>query len=99
MIIILQINQTNNMNVILSGQQSRYGANNPMYGKHHSTVTRQRQSRAAIQRNQKYKETLDSQHHVSMDEFLSNNPTVEQYINTLIREQIDKYLWNKTIYQ
>lgn len=79
------VKQTNN-------RPNRQGQNNPMYGRHHSAITRQKQSDAAIRRNQQYKKALDSQHHVSMEEFLSNNPTVEEYIKTLVREQIDKFI-------
>ena len=75
-----------------SNRPDRRGCNNPMWGRHHSSVTRQKQSDAAIRRNQQYKKALDSQHHVSMEEFLSNNPTVEEYIKTLVREQIDKFI-------
>ena len=52
----------------------------------------------ALQRNQEYKKWKDSQHHVTMDEFLSNNPSVEEYIKELakkvVKEQIDKLIWN-----
>jgi len=75
-----------------SNRPDRHGTNNPMWGRHHSAITRQKQSDAAIRRNQQYKKALDSQHHVSMKEFLSNNPTVEEYIKTLVREQIDIFL-------
>ena len=82
-----------NTNVTQSNNRpDRRGANNPMWGRHHSSVTRQKQSDAAIRRNQQYKKALESQHHVSMEEFLSNNPTVEEYIKTLVREQIDKFI-------
>lgn len=81
----INVKQTNN-------RPNRQGQNNPMYGRHHSAITRQKQSDAAIRRNQQYKKALDSQHHVSMEEFLSNNPTVEEYIKTLVREQIDKFI-------
>lgn len=74
---------------------NRQGQNNPMWGRHHSAITRQKQSDAAIRRNQQYKKALDSQHHVTMDEFLSNNPTVEEYIKTLVKEQIDKFIWTE----
>lgn len=85
---------------------NRMGCNNPMWGRHHSTITRQKQSDAAIRRNQEYKKALDNQHHVSMEEFLSNNPTVKEYISTLvkeetdkldklIKEEIEKLVWNK----
>ena len=79
------VNQTNN-------RPDRHGSNNPMWGRHHSTITRQKQSDAAIRRNQQYKKALDSQHHVSMEEFLSNNPTFEEYIHTLVKEEIDKFV-------
>ena len=53
----------------------------------------------ALQRNQEYKKWKDSQHHISMDEFLSANPSVEQYIKALaskvIKEEIDKVIWRK----
>ena len=78
---------------------NRVGSNNPMWGRHHSAITRQKQSDAAIRRNQEYKKALDSQHHVSMDEFLSNNPSVKEYIKLLaskiIKEEIDKFVWNQ----
>jgi len=75
-----------------SNRPDRRGSNNPMWGRHHNSETRQKQSDAAIRRNQEYKKWKDSQHHVSMEEFLSNNPTVEEYIKTLVREQIDKFI-------
>jgi hypothetical protein len=73
----------------------RHGSNNPMWNRHHSIETRQKQSDAAKRRSQQYKQALDSQHHVTMDEFLSNNPTVEEYIKTLVKEQIDKFIWTE----
>ena len=86
----INVKQTNN-------RPNRQGQNNPMYGRHHSAITRQKQSDAAIRRNQQYKKALDSQHHVTMDEFLSNNPSVKEYIkvlaNKIIKEEIDKCVW------
>ena len=83
------VNQTSN-------RPDRHGANNPMWGRHHNSITRQKQSDAAIRRNQQYKKALDAQHHLTMDEFLSNNPSVEQYIKALaskvIKEEIDKFV-------
>lgn len=75
----------------------RHGQNNPMYGRHHSEATRQKQSNAAIERNKQYQKWKDSQHHISMDEFLSNNPTVEEYIKTLVKEEIDKFISTKCV--
>lgn len=74
----------------------RHGENNPMWGRRHSSITRQKQSDAAIRRNQQYKKALDAQQHLTMDDFLSNNPSVEQYISALaskvIKEEIDKFV-------
>lgn len=86
-----------NNNIIVNQQKQRpdrHGANNPMFGRTHSQQSRQKMSQAATLRNQQYKKALDAQHHITMDEFLSNNPTVEQYIKTLVRESIQRYLWN-----
>ena len=75
---------------------SREGQNNPMWGRHHTSVTKQKQSDAAKRRYQEYKKAMDSQHHITMDEFLSNNPTVKEYISLLVRNQISEIIWNKT---
>ena len=85
----------NNININQQEKQrpDRHGANNPMYGRTHSQQSREKMSQAATLRNQQYKKALDAQHHITMDEFLSNNPTVEQYIKTLVRESIQRYLW------
>ena len=89
----------NNTNTNQNTRPSRKGNLNPMWGRHHSAATKQKQSDAAIRRNQEYKKALDSQHHVSMDEFLSNNPSVKEYIKLLaqsvIKEEIDKLVWRK----
>ena len=74
----------------------RSGPNNPMWGRHHSSITRQKQSDAAKRRNQQYKQALNAQHHITMDEFLSNNPVTEQYIKNLIKEEIDKFICTQT---
>jgi len=85
----------NNININQQEKQrpDRHGANNPMYGRTHSQQSREKMSQAATLRNQQYKKALDAQHHITMDEFLSNNPTVKQYIKTLVRESIQRYLW------
>lgn len=75
---------------------SREGQNNPMWGRHHTSVTKQKQSDAAKRRYQEYKKAMDSQHHITMDEFLSNNPSVKEYISLLVRNQISEMIWNKT---
>ena len=75
---------------------SREGQNNPMWGRHHTSVTKQKQSDAAKRRYLEYKKAMDSQHHITMDEFLSNNPSVKEYISQLVRNQISEMIWNKT---
>ena len=75
------------------------GCHNPMYGRRHSEASRNKMSQAATLRNQQYKKALDAQHHISMGEFLANNPTVEDYIKELaknvIKEQIDLLVMRK----
>lgn len=77
----------------------RHGANNPMFNRHHSQQSKEKMSQAATLRNQEYKKWKDSQHHVSMEEFLAANPKVEEYIKLLaskvIKEEIDKMVWRK----
>ena len=57
---------------------------------------------AEKQHNQQYKQALDrlNNQHISMDEFLSNNPSVKEYIkvlaNSIIREEINKLVLRKT---
>ncbi len=89
----------NDTNSNQNNRPSRKGNLNPMWGRHHSAITKQKQSDAAIRRNQEYKKALDGQHHVSMDEFLAANPSVKEYIkvlaNQVIKEEIDKLVWRK----
>ena len=77
----------------------RRGCNNPMYGRTHSQQSREKMSQAATLRNQQYRDALRNQHHVTMDEFLSANPSVKEYIKALaskvIKEEIDKVVWRK----
>ena len=86
------VNQTSN-------RPDRHGANNPMYGRSHSQQSREKMSQAATLRNQQYRDALRNQHHVTMDEFLSANPSVKEYIKVLadkiIKEEIDKVVWKK----
>ena len=76
-----------------SNRPSRAGNLNPMWGRHQSDSARRKQSEAARRRAEQYKKALNNQDHITMDEFLSQNPKVEQYIKTLVREQINIFLW------
>ncbi len=75
-----------------TNRPDRMGTNNPMWGRHHSEITKRKQRDAAIKRNQEYKKAMEAQHHLSMDEFLSSNPSVEEHIKTLVREEIDRFI-------
>ena len=70
-----------------------------MYGRKHSEASRNKMSQAATLRNQQYRDALRNQRHVTMDEFLSANPKVEEYIKELtknvVKEQIDLLVWRK----
>ncbi len=77
----------------------RHGANNPMANRHHTEQSKALMRQKALERNKQYQKWKDSQHHVTMDEFLSNNPSVKEYIrllaNKVIKEEIDKLVWRK----
>ena len=77
----------------------RHGANNPFFGHKHQDSSKLLMKRKAVERAKKYQQWKDSQHHVTMDEFLSANPSVKEYIkllaNKIIQEQIDKVVWKK----
>lgn len=74
----------------------RSGANNPMWQRKHTIQSREKMSQAARQRAAEIKKWKDSQHHITMDEFLANNPTVKEYIVHLVKQQIKEMIWNKT---
>lgn len=88
-----------NVNNNQNQRPSRKGNLNPMANRHHSEQTKSLMRQKALQRNQEYKKWKDSQHHVSMDEFLQANPSVKEYIkvlaNSIIKEEIDKLVWKK----
>lgn len=70
---------------------SREGQNNPMWGRKHSDEARRKQSEAAKRRYQEYQKWKDSQHHLTMDEFLGSQP-LKEFISSIIREEITKLL-------
>ena len=85
----IEVNRTTNK------RPNRVGENNPMFGRKHSQESKNKMSQAAIRRNQEYQKAIGSQHHITMDEFLSNNPSVKEYLMHLVRQQIQETLWRK----
>ena len=83
------MDKTNNLQT--NSKKDRHGANNPMWGRHHTAITRQKQSDAATKRYQQYKKAIENQPSLSMDEFLGSQPKHE-YISSFIREEINKLL-------
>ena len=77
----------------------RRGCNNPFYGHKHSTQSREKMSQAATLRNQEYKKWKDSQSHITMDEFLSNNPQldIKGYIQSLVKEDMMRQIIREEI--
>ena len=77
-----------------SKRPDRHGSNNPMYGRTHSQQSKEKMSQAATLRNQQYKQALDNlnKQHITMADFLSNNPTVKEYLTHLVRHQIQEML-------
>ena len=83
---------TNNLQT--SNRKDRHGPNNPMWGRHHTAIAKQKQSDAATRRYQQYKRAIDDQHHLSMDEFLGSQP-IREFISKIIREEIGKAIWKE----
>lgn len=75
------------------------GTNNPFYGHRHTEQSKNLMKTKAQERARQYQKWKDSQHHVTMDEFLSANPSVKEYVkvlaNQVIKEEIDKLVWRK----
>ena len=71
------------------------GCNNPFWGHRHTEQSKNLMKSKAQERAKQYQKWKDSQHHITMDEFLSNNPTVEEYIKTLVRESIERFIWKE----
>ena len=76
-------------------RQDRSGANNPMWQRKHTIQSREKMSQAAQQRAAEIRKWKDSQHHITMDEYLSNNPSVKEYITHLVRQQINETIWKR----
>jgi GTPase Era involved in 16S rRNA processing len=79
----------NTDNLQTNNRKDRHGANNPMWGRHHTAITKQKQSDAATKRYQQYKKAIANQPHLTMDEFLGSQP-IRERISEIIREEISK---------
>lgn len=75
------------------------GCNNPFWGHRHTEQSKNLMKSKAQERASQYQKWKNSQHHITMDEFLSAHPSVEEYIKSLaskiIKEEIDKIVWRK----
>lgn len=83
------MDNTNNNQI--QKRKDRHGANNPMYGRHHTAITKQKQSDAAIKRNQEFRKAMANQEHLTMDEFVSSQ-SVRECIIEIIKEEINKLI-------
>ena len=89
-----------------SNRPSRKGELNPMYGKSHSMESRNKmsQSHKAYQQSIRSNQSNTNQNRnyvmqpMTMQDFLSNHPSVEDYIKQLakkvVKEQLDKLIMN-----
>ena len=75
------------------------GCNNPFYNHRHKESSKAIMKAKALERARQYQKWKDSQKPLTMDEFLSNNPSVKEYIkvlaNSIIKEEIDKIAWKR----
>lgn len=76
----------------LQNRKDRHGANNPMWGRHHSDITKQKQRDAAQKRNQEFQKWKAANRPLTMDEFLGSKP-MREHIETIIKEEIKKVIW------
>ena len=86
----------NDNNAKQDNRPSRAGSANPFFFSHRHTEQSKALMRAkALERARQYKKWTDSNKPLSMDEFLSNNPTVREYITQLVRQQINEMIWRE----
>lgn len=75
------------------------GCHNPFWSHRHSEYSKNLMKAKAQERAKQYQKWKDSNKPLTMDEFLSNNPSVKEYIkvlaNSIIKEEIDKLIWRK----
>lgn len=63
-----------------------------MYGRHHSEESRLLMSKIAKDRFAAYKKASKSKYPTTMDEFIKDNPVVKEYIDNIIKEEINKFI-------
>lgn len=85
----------NNNNVNQNNRPSRAGSGNPFWGHSHRESSKALMRTKALERARQFKKWTDSNKPLTMDEFLSNNPTVKEYITQLVRQQINEMIWRK----
>ena len=85
----------NDNNVKQNERPSRAGSYNPFWGHRHRESSKSLIRTKALERARQYKKWTDSNKPLSMDEFLSNNPTVKEYITQLVRQQINEMIWKE----
>lgn len=96
-----------NTNVNQNSRPDRRGSNNPMFGRTHSQESRNKmsQSHKAYQQSIRSNQSNTNQNRnyvmqpMTMQDFLSNHPSVEDYIKQLakkvVKEEIDKFIWRE----
>lgn len=73
---------------------SRVGEANPMWGRKQSPETRLKQSEAAKRRAADYQKWKDSQHHITMDEYLQGED-FKRRVSEILREELMKVAQRK----
>lgn len=85
----------NDNNVNQNNRPSRAGAANPFYGHRHTEQSKDLMRARAQERASQFKKWTNSNKPLTMDEFLSNNPAVKEYITQLVRQQINEMKWKE----
>ena len=76
-------------------KKDRNGSNNPMWGRHHNSISKQKQSEAAKRRWAEVKK-MQAIHHTTMDEFLSNE-AFTSYVDKIISDLLVCFLMHRSI--
>lgn len=71
------------------------GSRNPFWNHSHSESSKALMRQKALERAKQYQRWKDSNKPMTMDEFLSSNPSVKEYITHLVRQQIQEMIWKE----